>query len=112
MAWLLGVAGESSLPVSDMESSISEEWIPRWWDRRWCLTMVVFLQKLSSRLVPGDMRILLRWAQVRAYLFKQPSWAHLYGRLPVWMRRCLARLDDCAGVSRVRRPRWWRREQD
>ncbi len=31
-----------------MQSSSSDEWMPRWWDRLWCLTMVVFRQKLTS----------------------------------------------------------------
>ena len=55
MALLLGVDGDSSLPDSEVQSSSSEEWMPRWCERRWCLTMVVLRQK--------DLR--------------QPSWAHL-----------------------------------
>lgn len=70
---LLGVVGDSSLPESDVQSSSSEEWMPRWCDLRWCFTMVVFRQKL----------------------FRHPSWAHLYGRLPVWILLCLARDEDC-----------------
>ena len=31
----------------------------------------------------------------RTYLLSQPGVLHLYGRLPVWIRRCRARLEDC-----------------
>ena len=38
--------------------------------------------------------------QSKAYLFEQPWWSHLYGRLPVCIRRCLARLEDWTEVSK------------
>jgi hypothetical protein len=48
MPVLLGVVGESSLPESDVQSSSSEGWMPRWCDLLWCLTMVVLRQKLGE----------------------------------------------------------------
>ena len=35
----------------------------------------------------------------RQKLLRHPAWEQRYGRLPVWMRRCLAKLEDCAEVS-------------
>ena len=58
--------------------------------------MVVFLQKLRT------VRTAFGEDQDPTNLFKQPSWAHLYGRFPVCMRRWRARLEDWANISHTR----------
>lgn len=35
----------------------------------------------------------------KAHLFVHPLWLHVYGRLPVCILRCLAKLEDCTEVS-------------
>lgn len=66
------------------------------WVRRWCLVKVVFLQKLYG-IVSWDSDLV--FVSSRAYLFSHLSTMHLYGRFPVCMRRCRARLEDCEDVS-------------
>jgi hypothetical protein len=54
------VEGDSPLSESDVQSSsISLGLKPRWWDRRWCLTMVVLRQKLTQKSVSRTWRTAL-----------------------------------------------------
>src|SRR6478609_2344135 len=70
--------GSSSTEPKEQSPRMSLHLISFWCGLRWCLIMVVFLEKLCRMLelrVNQDIPL--------SYLLKQPLWAHLYGRVPV-----------------------------
>ena len=67
----VGVGGDSPLSDSDVQSSIiSLGCSPRWWDLRWCFTIVVLRQKLGACKHYQSCHNL---STVCTNLFKQPS---------------------------------------